>query len=122
MFRNILRNALVVQPRRFASEATFEFGACPNYLLEDGPATSATVTSEQAVKYYTEMQTIRRMELKADQLYKQKGNVFQCIFWAKKIDFGSKNFWPKKLFNLEFSRKKIFNLDFWRTKIKKFIF
>ena len=33
------------------------------------------MTPETAVKYYTQMQTIRRMELKADQLYKQKGTL-----------------------------------------------
>ena len=37
------------------------------------PATESEVTPEDAVKFYTQMQTIRRMELKADQLYKQKG-------------------------------------------------
>ena len=37
------------------------------------PPTESEVTPEDAVKYYTQMQTIRRMELKADQLYKQKG-------------------------------------------------
>merc|ERR1711953_221659 len=55
--------------RRFAS---MECTAAQLYKLESGPATEAEVTPEEAVKYYTEMQTIRRMELKADQLYKQK--------------------------------------------------
>jgi len=71
MFRHILRNVVVSSNRR-ASEATFEFGACPSHLVENGPKTSATVTSDEAVQYYKQMQTIRRMELKADQLYKQK--------------------------------------------------
>ena len=30
------------------------------------------MTREEGLKYYRTMQTIRRMELKADQLYKQK--------------------------------------------------
>lgn len=49
------------------------------YLLEDAPPTKATITAEEAVKYYTEMQTIRRMELKADQLYKQKGTTDRLV-------------------------------------------
>lgn len=32
----------------------------------------ATLTREQGLQYYRVMQTVRRMELKADQLYKQK--------------------------------------------------
>jgi len=42
------------------------------YLLDKAPPTECEVTPEEAVKFYTQMQTIRRMELKADQLYKQK--------------------------------------------------
>lgn len=79
MFRHLLRNVVAIRPQRNASEATFEFGSCPTYLLEEGPATTATVTAEEAVKYYTQMQTIRRMELKADQLYKQKGTFAFCM-------------------------------------------
>jgi len=83
---------------RAASEATFEFGACPLYLVEEGPATSATVTTDDAIKYYTQMQTIRRMELKADQLYKQKvirgfchlydGQEACCVGMENAIDGG----------------------------------
>lgn len=32
----------------------------------------AQLTREQGLQYYRLMQTVRRMELKADQLYKQK--------------------------------------------------
>lgn len=32
----------------------------------------AELTREQGLQYYRTMQTVRRMELKADQLYKQK--------------------------------------------------
>merc|ERR1711937_959323 len=74
MFRSVIRNAVRINkiPVRAASEATFEFGACPMYLLEEGPPTTGVVTAEEAVHYYRQMQVIRRMELKADQLYKQK--------------------------------------------------
>ena len=53
--------------------STDKLSACPMYLLEEGPPTTGVVTAEEAVHYYRQMQVIRRMELKADQLYKQKG-------------------------------------------------
>ncbi|XP_043928185.1 pyruvate dehydrogenase E1 component subunit alpha, mitochondrial-like isoform X1 [Protopterus annectens] len=56
----------------FASEATFETKKCDGFLLETLPPTTAVLTREQGLSYYKTMQTIRRMELKADQLYKQK--------------------------------------------------
>lgn len=42
------------------------------HRLEEGPPTTAVMTREQGLQYYKTMQIIRRMELKADQLYKQK--------------------------------------------------
>jgi len=63
---------ITAQVQRWASQATLECSPATMYLLETAPPTEATLTAEEAVKYYTEMQTIRRMELKADQLYKQK--------------------------------------------------
>lgn len=45
---------------------------CDLHRLEDGPPEKAELTREQGLQYYRVMQTIRRMELKADQLYKQK--------------------------------------------------
>ncbi|XP_005998808.1 pyruvate dehydrogenase E1 component subunit alpha, mitochondrial isoform X2 [Latimeria chalumnae] len=56
----------------FASEATFEIKKCDTYRLEEGPSTTAVLTREDSLNYYRTMQTIRRMELKSDQLYKQK--------------------------------------------------
>lgn len=60
------------RPVRQASEATFTVKPYQLHKLENGPATEVTLTKDDAVKYYTQMQTIRRMELKADHLYKQK--------------------------------------------------
>ena len=40
--------------------------------LEDGPATSTTLTRDDALKIYHEMVTIRRMETAAANLYKEK--------------------------------------------------
>ncbi|KAM8882480.1 pyruvate dehydrogenase E1 component subunit alpha, mitochondrial-like isoform 2-T2 [Synchiropus picturatus] len=65
----------VVVSRSFADvtpQATFDIKRCDLHLLEDGPPVTAQLTREQGLQYYRTMQTIRRMELKADQLYKQK--------------------------------------------------
>uniref|UniRef100_A0A8B9HLI6 Pyruvate dehydrogenase E1 alpha 1 subunit a n=1 Tax=Astyanax mexicanus TaxID=7994 RepID=A0A8B9HLI6_ASTMX len=45
---------------------------CDLHKLEDGPPLQAVLTREEGLKYYRTMQVMRRMELKADQLYKQK--------------------------------------------------
>jgi pyruvate dehydrogenase E1 component alpha subunit len=73
MLRRVL-SAPVRSLNRFASSASFDFNPCilHDIAADAGPPTSGNVTAEEAVKYYTQMQTIRRMELKADQLYKQK--------------------------------------------------
>ncbi|XP_041750197.1 pyruvate dehydrogenase E1 component subunit alpha, mitochondrial isoform X2 [Coregonus clupeaformis] len=56
----------------FTPEATFDIKKVDLHRLEEGPPLTATLTREEGLKYYRTMQTIRRMELKADQLYKQK--------------------------------------------------
>ncbi|XP_067848784.1 pyruvate dehydrogenase E1 component subunit alpha, mitochondrial-like [Heptranchias perlo] len=56
----------------FATEATFDIKKCDLHRLEEGPPTTAVLTREDGLTYYRTMQMIRRMELKADQLYKQK--------------------------------------------------
>lgn len=40
--------------------------------LETGPSTQADVTKDNALKYYKQMQTIRRLETAAGNLYKEK--------------------------------------------------
>lgn len=40
--------------------------------MDNGPATSSTVTKDQATELYTQMQTIRRLETSAGNLYKEK--------------------------------------------------
>lgn len=45
---------------------------CDVHRLEEGPPLKAELTRDQGLQYYRVMQTVRRMELKADQLYKQK--------------------------------------------------
>uniref|UniRef100_A0A8D2CTX8 Pyruvate dehydrogenase E1 component subunit alpha n=1 Tax=Sciurus vulgaris TaxID=55149 RepID=A0A8D2CTX8_SCIVU len=56
----------------FSNKATFEMKSCDLYLLEKGPPVATVLTREDGIKYYRMMQMVRRMELKADQLYKQK--------------------------------------------------
>ncbi|XP_076819241.1 pyruvate dehydrogenase E1 component subunit alpha, mitochondrial-like [Clavelina lepadiformis] len=65
-------NQVTCASRSYATEASFPLKPFDLHKLEEGPATEATVTKEDAINYYTQMQIIRRMELKADQLYKQK--------------------------------------------------
>jgi len=58
---------------RAASSAIFDCKPCDLHLFSEGPAsTGLELTREDGLEYYKTMQTIRRMELKADQLYKQK--------------------------------------------------
>ncbi|XP_061876730.1 pyruvate dehydrogenase E1 subunit alpha 1b isoform X1 [Entelurus aequoreus] len=56
----------------FTHQVTFDIKKCDLHGLEEGPPAKAELTREQGLQYYRTMQTVRRMELKADQLYKQK--------------------------------------------------
>merc|ERR1712113_949155 len=53
-------------------EAKFTIDAPSLYLLDEGPATQTTLTREDALSYYKDMVTIRRMETAAANLYKEK--------------------------------------------------
>ena len=53
-------------------EATFDYHPYKLHRLETGPATSTLLTREEALKYYHQMVTIRRMETAAANLYKEK--------------------------------------------------
>merc|ERR1712212_257720 len=67
--------AVVISARTYADftpEATFDIKKCDLHKFEEGPPLTATLTREEGLQYYRTMQTMRRMELKADQLYKQK--------------------------------------------------
>ncbi|XP_045392634.1 pyruvate dehydrogenase E1 component subunit alpha, testis-specific form, mitochondrial isoform X2 [Lemur catta] len=56
----------------YSSDATFEIPKCDLYRLEEGPPGSAALARQDGLRYYRAMVAVRRMELKADQLYKQK--------------------------------------------------
>jgi pyruvate dehydrogenase E1 component alpha subunit len=58
--------------RGVATEATFETKDYKLHNLESGPSTQVTCTRDEALLYYRQMQTIRRMETGASNLYKEK--------------------------------------------------
>ncbi|XP_061197225.1 pyruvate dehydrogenase E1 component subunit alpha, mitochondrial-like isoform X2 [Saccostrea echinata] len=53
-------------------EATLDIQPCLLHKLEHGPPNQATITREDAVKFYKDMVTVRRMETMAGSLYKSK--------------------------------------------------
>ncbi|KAL5277938.1 PDHA1.2 family protein [Megaselia abdita] len=67
---NAVKNASNV--KTYATEATVEVKGFKLHRLDSGPATSVTLTKDEAIKYYTQMQTIRRLETQAGNLYKEK--------------------------------------------------
>nr|XP_018907664.1 PREDICTED: probable pyruvate dehydrogenase E1 component subunit alpha, mitochondrial [Bemisia tabaci] len=56
----------------FATEVTLDVKPFKLHRLETGPVTSVSLSKEEALKYYTQMQTIRRIETAAGNLYKEK--------------------------------------------------
>ncbi|KAI9558771.1 hypothetical protein GHT06_015560 [Daphnia sinensis] len=54
------------------TEATFDTKPFKLHKLEEGPATTVTLSRQDALKYYKDMQMIRRMETAAGNLYKEK--------------------------------------------------
>jgi len=54
------------------TEASFDVKPCKLHKLEQGPASSVTLSRDDALKYYRDMQMIRRMETAAGNLYKEK--------------------------------------------------
>uniref|UniRef100_A0A668VKT4 Dehydrogenase E1 component domain-containing protein n=1 Tax=Oreochromis aureus TaxID=47969 RepID=A0A668VKT4_OREAU len=67
--------ALIMSARTFTdftTQATFEIKKCDLFKLDEGPATQVVLTHDEGLQYYRTMQIMRHMELKADQLYKQK--------------------------------------------------
>ncbi|KAK1168296.1 pyruvate dehydrogenase E1 component subunit alpha, mitochondrial-like isoform X2 [Acipenser oxyrinchus oxyrinchus] len=70
--KNVARVVAARTYADFTAEAAFDVKKCDTHRLDDAPPTKSVLTREDALKYYRTMQVIRRMELKADQLYKQK--------------------------------------------------
>merc|ERR1711953_1588032 len=55
-----------------ATEATFDYHPYKLHQLDEGPATTTTITRDEALRIYREMVTIKRMETAAANLYKEK--------------------------------------------------
>uniref|UniRef100_A0A8C7TQJ8 Pyruvate dehydrogenase E1 component subunit alpha n=1 Tax=Oncorhynchus mykiss TaxID=8022 RepID=A0A8C7TQJ8_ONCMY len=76
VYRSLMCHSLSLQGARMVAStrsfADFTPQKCELHRLEAGPSETAVLTREQGLQYYRTMQTMRRMELKADQLYKQK--------------------------------------------------
>lgn len=56
----------------FSSDATFQTKPFKLHNLENGPSTDVTVSRDDALIYYKQMMTIRRMEAAANNMYKEK--------------------------------------------------
>merc|ERR1711970_419612 len=63
----------VLGSSRSAISALYDIKPCDLHKITEGPVSNdVELTKADGLEYYRTMQTIRRMELKADQLYKQK--------------------------------------------------
>merc|ERR1711923_507717 len=58
--------------KAISTEASFDWNAYKLHRLDDGPATSSTLTRDEGLRLYREMVTVRRMETAAANLYKEK--------------------------------------------------
>uniref|UniRef100_F1L1M2 Pyruvate dehydrogenase E1 component subunit alpha n=1 Tax=Ascaris suum TaxID=6253 RepID=F1L1M2_ASCSU len=78
VFANIFKvptvspSVMAISVRLASTEATFQTKPFKLHKLDSGPDINVHVTKEDAVHYYTQMQTIRRMESAAGNLYKEK--------------------------------------------------
>lgn len=58
---------------------------CTLHKLEHGPPTQATVTREDAIRFYRDMRTVRRMETMAGNLYKAKQIRGFCHLYSGQV-------------------------------------
>merc|ERR1711942_445247 len=61
-----------VQKNGIATEETFDYHPYKLHHLDEGPATTTTLTREDGLRLYHQMVTVRRMETAAANLYKEK--------------------------------------------------
>lgn len=57
------------------------------YKLDDGPPESVEVTRDDGLKFYRQMQTVRRMETAAGNLYKEKIIRGFCHLYSGQVSF-----------------------------------
>lgn len=67
-----LARYVVGSSHAFSSDATFQTKPFKLHNLENGPSTDVTVSRDDALIYYKQMMTIRRMEAAANNMYKEK--------------------------------------------------
>ncbi|KAL8600179.1 Pyruvate dehydrogenase E1 component subunit alpha, somatic form, mitochondrial [Nucella lapillus] len=63
---------LALQRNGLATETTFDTQPFKLHKLDHGPESSVKVTRDEALTYYRQMQTIRRLEASAANMYKSK--------------------------------------------------
>ncbi|MFH4976766.1 hypothetical protein AB6A40_003475 [Gnathostoma spinigerum] len=68
----VQRNILAWTCRSASFQATFKTRPFKLHKLDSGPSDEVTVTKDEALLYYRQMQTIRRLETAAGNLYKEK--------------------------------------------------
>jgi len=67
-----LSSLFTYSKNNFNTEASFDVKPFKLHKIEDGPSTHVSVSRDDALVYYKQMQTIRRMETAAGNLYKEK--------------------------------------------------
>jgi pyruvate dehydrogenase E1 component alpha subunit len=75
VYKRIINKALSLisaSKNNYATESSFETKPFRLHNLEQGPGTNVSLTRDDALKYYNEMHTVRRMETSAGNLYKEK--------------------------------------------------
>lgn len=72
LLRNVNKTSTAAKSANYATEATYEVKPYKLHRLENGPKETVTVSKDEAIKLYTQMQTIRRLETSAGNLYKEK--------------------------------------------------
>ncbi|KAJ8949970.1 hypothetical protein NQ318_002378 [Aromia moschata] len=83
-----LKTLGVVSKNNFATEATLETKPYKLHKLEQSPATTVSLTREDAIKYYTQLHTVRRMETTAGNLYKDKIVRGFCHLYSGQVPLG----------------------------------
>ncbi|XP_055715783.1 pyruvate dehydrogenase E1 component subunit alpha, mitochondrial-like isoform X1 [Phlebotomus papatasi] len=72
VFCRSANNTTVKTSRHYATEATFKIKPYRLHRFQSGPKEKVTLTRDDAIKMYKDMQTIRRIETAAGNLYKEK--------------------------------------------------
>ncbi|MCL4136538.1 UNVERIFIED_CONTAM: hypothetical protein GTU68_053554, partial [Idotea baltica] len=65
-----------------ATEASFDTCEYKLHKLTEGPASSSTITRDESLVYYRQMQTVRRLEAAAGNLYKEKAVRGFCHLYS----------------------------------------